>query len=124
MAQDNINSNEFGDWLFNGFVKKDREGDKDWKWFYLLALKKYAEVGFPLESQKTDKKYVEMLIDIIRNAIPGWNTHLLILRGKEAEQDFWQTMGSYERRLRAIGHDEKSILELLDKKLKLNYGND
>ncbi|MNR52943.1 hypothetical protein D3C85_1728720 [compost metagenome] len=54
----------------------------------------------------------------------GWNTHLLILRGKEAEQDYRERMEKYEERLRAIGHDKATIKQMLDYKIKLNYGND
>ena len=33
-------------------------------------------------------------------------------------------MKSYIERLYRLGHDEQSVIELIIKKLKLNYGND
>jgi len=114
--------NEFANWLFNQFVENDRKYGKEAR-IYSVILKKYAELGFPNENQIEEKKYAEKLHSIIGEALIEFNTHLLILRGKEEMQDYKERMERYIKRLQAIGHDEQSIIELIIKKLKLNYGN-
>ncbi|MEH3112183.1 hypothetical protein [Pedobacter terrae] len=54
----------------------------------------------------------------------GWNTHLLILRGEKTEEDYKVRMEAYEKRLRAIGHDETTIKIMVEYKIRLNYGTD
>ncbi|MDN5422148.1 MAG: hypothetical protein L0G07_01940 [Chryseobacterium sp.] len=88
----------------------------------MSTLKNYVDLAFPNEWQQRERKYAEKLRNIIRNALPDWNTHLLILRGEEGRAEYAENMASYEKRLRAIGHDEESILNLMTKKIILNYG--
>lgn len=121
---DSINrNNQFSDWLFNEFVKHDRK-QKEEAWIFSRVLKTYAKIGLMEKGQEEQRKYAEKLIGIIAEAVPEFNTHLLILRGAEKEQDYAERMERYEKRLRAIGYDEESIKEFINKKIKLNYGND
>jgi len=124
MEKKSRNKYEFADWLFNQYVKAERRDKQDWSLNYWNVLNQYAEVGLPGKEQYEERLYVFKLDIIITEAIAGWNTHLLILRGEETEQDFKEKMEKYEGRLRAIGHDEKTIKQMLDYKIKLNYGND
>jgi hypothetical protein len=126
MKNDNNNdhSNQFTDWLFNSYVKANRRADKCTSRHYWTVLEKYAEIGFPDITQNNEREYAEKLNSIIRNAFPDWNTHLLILRGEEGKQEYAENMASYETRLRAIGHSEEDIQQLINKKIQLNDGND
>ncbi len=124
MEKSKENKYEFADWLFNQFVEAERKDKQDWSMNYWITLSQYAEVGLSGIEQQEERVYVFKLDIIISEAMAGWNTHLLTLRGKEAEQDYKEKMESYEKRLRAIGHDETTIKQMLDYKIKLNYGND
>ena len=124
MDKENKNKNEFADYLFNQFVNAERRDKQDWSLNYWNVLTQYAEVGLPDKAQTEQRLYVFKLDFIIREAMSGWNTHLLILRGKEGEADYRESMEKYEKRLRAIGYDQTTIKQMLDYKIKLNYGND
>jgi hypothetical protein len=124
MTKENKDKSEFADYLFNQFVEAERRDKQDWSLNYWNVLNQYAEIELSDEEQSEKRLYVFKLDIIIREAMTGWNTHLLILRGKEAEQDYRERMEKYEERLRAIGHDEATIKQMLDYKIKLNYGND
>ncbi|MBT2621943.1 hypothetical protein [Chryseobacterium sp. ISL-6] len=117
-------NNAFANWLFNEYVKAHRKADKCSSRHYWHVLATYAKIGFPKESQEQERKYAEKLNKIIENAFPDWNTHLLILRGEEGRAEYTENMASYEKRLRAIGHNEESIINLITKKIILNYGID
>jgi hypothetical protein len=124
MEKKSRNKNEFADWLFNQFVKAERRDKQDWSLNYWNVLNQYAEVGLSNKEQYEETIYVFKLDIIITEAMAGWNTHLLILRGEETEQDYKERMEKYEERLRTIGHDETTIKQMLDYKIKLNYGTD
>lgn len=122
MAEDNKNS-LFAVWLFNRYVEEHRKHGKEAR-IYWGILEKYVEIGFPKESQKKQKEYANKLLTVIREAFPDFNTHLLMLRGEEGIQDYKKEMESYIHRLHRIGHSEQEIMELIIKRLKLNYGDE
>ena len=124
MTKENKDKNEFADYLFFFFFEAERRDKQDWSLNYWNVLNQYADIELSDEEHSEKRLYVFKLDIIIREAMTGWNTHLLILRGKEAEQDYRERMEKYEERLRAIGHDEATIKQMLDYKIKLNYGND
>ncbi len=122
MEDDNKN-NLFAIWLFNQYVENHRKYGKEAR-VYWWILETYVEIGFPDESQKRQKEYAHKLLTIIDGAFPDFNTHLLILRGEEGIQDYKEQMESYIYRLNRLGHTEQEIIELIIKRLKLNYGNE
>lgn len=124
MDKKNSNKHEFADWLFNQFVKAERSDKQDWSLNYWSVLVQYAEVGLCGKKHRKERLYVFKLDIIIAQAMAGWNTHLLMLRGKEGEEDYKQSMEKYEERLRTLGNDQTTIKQMLDYKIKLNYGND
>lgn len=124
MKTKNKNKYEFADWLYNKYVKAERIDKQDWSLNYWNVLTQYAEIGLCDENQTEERLYVFKLDIIISEAVAGWNTHMLILRGAKAEQDYKEHMEKYEQRLRLIGNDEKTIKQMLDYVIKLNYGND
>ncbi|WP_157886094.1 hypothetical protein [Chryseobacterium glaciei] len=121
---ENEKNNAFANWLFNEYVKAHRKADKCTSRHFWSVLAKYAKIGFPKADQKEEKQYAEKLNRIVKNAFPDWNTHLLILRGEEGRAEYAENMASYEKRLRAIGHDEEEIQQMINKKIKFNYGID
>ena len=123
MARKDSNNFEFILYLYNEFVSKHRSIGKEAR-VYWHILHMYAELGLSKKSQTAEKKYAQKLIAIIREAVMNWNTHLLILKGEEGENEYQENMKSYIERLYRLGHDEQSIIESIIKKLKLNYGND
>lgn len=123
MARKNSNNFEFILYLYNEFVSKHRSIGKEAR-VYWHILDMYVELGLSKKSQTAEKKYGQKLIAIIREAVMNWNTHLLILKGEEGENEYQENMKSYIERLYRLGHDEQSIIESIIKKLKLNYGND
>lgn len=123
MEQENKNNNAFANWLFDEFVTNHRKYGKEARvYWYILGT--YSKLGFPNESQAADKKYVEKLDKIVGIAVRDWKTHLLLLRGKGAVKDFEKRMREYEERLQALGHDEESIKQLINEKMRLNDGDD
>lgn len=123
MARKHSNNFEFILYLYNQFVNKHRSIGKEAR-VYWHILDMYVELGLSKKSQSAEKKYAQKLIAIIREAVMNWNTHLLILKGEEGEKEYQENMKSYIERLYRLGHDEQSVIELIIKKLKLNYGND
>lgn len=123
MARQDSNNFEFILYLYNEFVSKHRSTGKEAR-VYWHILDMYVELGLSKKSQTAEKKYAQKLIAIIREAVMNWNTHLLILKGEEGEKEYQENMKSYIERLYRLGHDEQGIMELVIKKLKLNYGND
>lgn len=123
MKQEQKNKFEYADWLFNQFVDAERRDKQDWSLNYWNTLNRYAEIGLCSEAQKEERLYVFKLDIIIAEAMACWNTHLLIKRSEEAQQDYKERMEAYEHRLRAIGHDEATIKVMLEYKIRLNYGN-
>lgn len=123
MARKHSNNFEFILYLYNQFVSKHRSIGKEAR-VYWHILDMYVELGLSKNSQSAEKKYAQKLIAIIREAVMNWNTHLLILKGEEGEKEYQENMKSYIERLYRLGHDEQSVMELVIKKLKLNYGND
>ena len=123
MAKKYPNHFEFTLYLYNEFVSKHRSTGKEAR-VYWHILDMYVELGLSKKSQTAEKKYAQKLIAIIREAVGEWNTHLLILKGEEGEKEYQENMKSYIERLYRLGHDEQSVIELIIKKLKLNYGND
>ncbi|MDQ6532152.1 hypothetical protein [Flavobacterium sp. LHD-85] len=123
MARQDKNDFEFILYLYNEFVSKHRSIGKEAR-VYWHILDMYIKLGLSKKSQGAEQKYAQKLIAIIREAVVDWNTHLLILKGEEGEKEYRQNMESYIERLYKLGYDEKSIMELIIKKLKLNYGND
>lgn len=123
MARKNSNNFEFILYLYNEFVSKHRSIGKEAR-VYWHILDMYIELGLTKKSQTAEKKYAQKLVAIIREAVGEWNTHLLILKGEEGEKEYQENMKSYIQRLCRLGHDEKSVMESIIKKLKLNYGND
>ena len=123
MTRQDNNDFEFVLYLYNEFVGKHRSIGKEAR-VYWHILDMYIELGFSKKSRTAEKKYAQKLIAIIREAVMDWNTHLLILKGEEGEKEYKQNMESYIHRLYKLGYDEQSVMELIIKKLKLNYGND
>lgn len=123
MAKKYPNHFEFTLYLYNEFVKRHRTIGKEAR-VYWHILDMYIELGLAKKSQTAEKKYAQKLVCIIREAVGEWNTHLLILKGEEGEKEYQENMKSYIERLYRLGHDEQSVMELVIKKLKLNYGND
>jgi hypothetical protein len=123
MARKHSNNFEFILYLYNEFVSKHRSIGKEAR-VYWHILDMYAELGLSKKSETAEKKYAQKLTAIIREAVMNWNTHLLILKGEEGEKEYQKNMKSYIERLYRLGHDEQSVMELVIKKLKLNYGND
>ena len=123
MAKQDSNNFEFILYLYNEFVGEHRRVGKQAR-VYWHILDMYIELGLSKKSQTAQKQYAQKLIAIIREAVMDWNTHLLILKGEEGEKEYQENMKSYIERLFALGHDEQSVMELIIKKLKLNYGND
>lgn len=123
MARNDPNNFEFILYLYNELVSKHRSIGKEAR-VYWHILDMYVELGLSEKSQTAKKKYAQKLIAIIREVVMNWNTHLLILKGEEGEKEYQENMKSYIERLYRLGHDEQSVIELIIKKLKLNYGND
>ena len=123
MAKKYPNHFEFTLYLYNEFVSKHRSTGKEARMYWHI-LDKYIELGLSKKSQTAEKKYAQKLVAIIREAVGEWHTHLLILKGEEGENEYQENMKSYIERLYRLGHDEQSVIELIIKKLKLNYGND
>jgi hypothetical protein len=123
MAEQERNNFEFTQYLYNEFVENHRKYGKEAR-VYWGVLDNYIELGLSKKSQTEEKQYAQKLRNIIGEAVSEFNTHLLILRGDEGEKEYKENMEKYIQRLWAIGHDEQSIIELIIKKLKLNYGND
>jgi hypothetical protein len=123
MARKHSNNFEFILYLYNEFVSKHRSIGKEAR-VYWHILDMYVELGLTKKSQTAEKKYAQKLIAIIREAVMNWNTHLLILKREEGEKEYQENMKSYIERLYRLAHDEQSVMELVIKKLKLNYGND
>ena len=84
MTKENKDKNEFADYLFNQFVEAERRDKQDWSLNYWNVLNQYADIELSDEEHSEKRLYVFKLDIIIREAMTGWNTHLLILRGKEA----------------------------------------
>jgi len=123
MAKQDSNNFEFILYLYNEFVRQHRSIGKEAR-VYWEVLDMYIKLGLSKKSQTAEKKYAQKLIAIIREAVMDWNTHLLILKGEEGEKEYQENMKSYIDRLYSLGHDEQGVMELVIKKLKLNYGND
>lgn len=123
MAKQDSNNFEFILYLYNEFVGQHRCVGKEAR-VYWEVLDNYIKLALSKKSQTAEKKYAQKLIAIIREAVMNWNTHLLILKGEEGEKEYQENMKSYIERLYRLGHDEQSVMELVIKKLKLNYGND
>lgn len=123
MAEQDKNNFEFSVYLYNEFVENHRKIGKEAR-VYWGILDKYIKLGLSKKSQSKEKQYAQKLISIIREAVKDWNTHLLILKGEEGEKEYKENMESYIERLYKLGHDEKSVIDSIIKKLKLNYGND
>jgi hypothetical protein len=123
MAGNDPKNFEFILFLYNEFVSRHRSIGKEAR-VYWHILDMYIELGLSKKSQESEKKYAQKLIAIIREAVMNWNTHLLILKGEEGEKEYQENMASYIERLYRLGHDEQGVMELVIKKLKLNYGND
>lgn len=123
MAKQDKNDFEFLLYLYNEFVSEHRRVGKEAR-VYWHILDMYIKLGLSKNSQRAEKQYAQKLIAIIREAVMDWNTHLLILKGEEGEKEYKENMESYINRLCKLGHDEQSVMELIIKKLKLNYGND
>lgn len=126
IMEDNIlyNNHEFAEYLFNQFVINERRDKQDWSLIYLGILRQYAELGLSQKEQTQQRRYAFKLEIIAGEALAGWNTHLLILRGEEGKEDYEKEMKSYKERLTAIGHDKASIKKMIEYRIKLNYGND
>lgn len=123
MAKQNPDNFEFALFLYNEFVSKHRSIGKEARvYWYILDM--YVELGLSKKSRTAERKYAQKLTAIIRESHIDWNNHLLILKGEEGEKEYQLNMQSYIDRLYKIGHDEQSVMELVIKKLKLNYGND
>jgi hypothetical protein len=123
MAKKYPDNFEFTLYLYNEFVRKHRSIGKEAR-VYWHILDMYIQLGLSKKSRSDERKYAQKLTAIIREAVGEWNTHLLILKGEEGEKEYQQKMKSFIERLYKIGHDEKSVIEQVIKKLKLNYGND
>lgn len=123
MEQENSNNFEFVEYLYNEFVENHRKFGKEARaYWYVLGY--YIKLCLTEENQTEERLYAQKLSKIIGEAVNEFNTHLLLLRGEQGEQENKERMEQYIKRLRALGHDEKSIIELIIKKLKLNYGTD
>ncbi|CAD0002302.1 hypothetical protein [Flavobacterium salmonis] len=123
MVQQDGDNFEFAEYLYNEFVENHRKYGKDAR-VYWYVLGSYIKLGLSKENQAEERQYAQKLSNIIGEAVRDWNTHLLLLRGEQGEQEYKQQMEQFIKRLWALGHDEQSIIELIIKKLKLNYGND
>ena len=107
----------------DGYVENHRKYGKEARVYWnILAV--YCEIGFQNENQKEQKRYAEHLLSVIRNAFPDFNTHLLILKGEEGIEDYKEQMKNYIQRLTKIGHSKEEIIQLIIKRIELNYGND
>ena len=123
MAKQKTNNVEFTEYLYNEFVENHRRFGKEAR-AYWYVLGTYIKLCLSEKSQAEERQYAEKLSSIIGEAVSGFNTHLLLLRGERGEKENKQRMEQYIERLWALGHNEKDIIELIIKKLKLNYGND
>jgi hypothetical protein len=123
MTEQNRNNFEFVDYLYNEFVDNHNRFGKEAR-AYWYVLGNYIKICLSEESHKEERQYAQKLSNIIGEAVSEFNTHLLLLRGEQGEQENKERMEQYIKRLRTLGHDEKSIIELIIKKLKLNYGTD
>ncbi|RUT71573.1 hypothetical protein D0817_06795 [Flavobacterium cupreum] len=123
MVQQDADNFEFAEYLYNEFVENHRKHGKDAR-LYWYVLGSYIKLGLSKENQTEERQYAQKLSNIIGEAVRDWNTHLLLLKGEHGEQEYKQRMEQFIKRLWALGHDEQSIIELIIKKLKLNYGND
>lgn len=124
MLQENDKKHTFANFLYNEFLKCERRDNQYLSLYFWNTLENYAKIGLRGKVFTEQRQYVFKLYFIIREAVAGWNTHLLILRGNEGKKDFYDRMEKYENRLRAIVHDEQAIIQMLDYKIRLNYGND
>lgn len=124
IEDDIVYNNEFADYLFNQFVIYERRDKQDISLNYLNALTLYAKWGLSGAEQTEQRRYAFKLEIIASEALVGWNTHLLILRGEEGKKEYEEHMRSYKYRLKRIGHDRASIKKMIAYKIKLNYGND
>lgn len=123
MRKQNRNNFEFVVYLYNEFVVNHRKYGKEAR-VYWGILDNYIKLGLSKKSQTAEKEYAQKLYNIIGEAVRDWNTHLLILKGEEGEKEYKENMKSYIDRLYRLGHDKQSIIELIIKKLQLNYGSD
>lgn len=123
MTRQSRNNFEFVQYLYNEFVENHRKHGKEAR-VYWGILDSYIKLGLSKKSQTAEKQYAQKLYNIIGEAVRDWNTHLLILKGEEGDKEYKENMKSYIDRLYRLGHDEQSIIELIIKKLQLNYGSD
>jgi hypothetical protein len=121
MTEQNRNNFEFVVYLYNEFVENHRRFGKEAR-AYWYVLGNYIKHCLSEENQTEERLYAEKLSKIIGEAVSEFNTHLLLPRGEQGEQEYKERMEQYIKRLSALGYDEKSIIELIIKKLKLNYG--
>lgn len=118
-----IKKHEFADYLFDLFVRNERKYGKEAR-VYWRILRTYANIGFPEPYQKEERQYAEKLSRILDVAVRDWKTHLLLLRGQNAETDFKEQMEKYKARLTALQYDEENIQKMMNEKIDFNNGKE
>ena len=109
--------NRFMDYLFNEFVKIERQFGKSQSHRYLPIISNYIQWGFGYDNPENAKEYARISFSSIQYAVCNSKTNLLDLKGKNQETD---SEFLYKIRLKMLGYCEDDISNLLIEKYKLN----